>query len=604
MASFVATLLSAFGPFGLLLPGLVCAAFIARALGLLVFREAPLRQQLLGGATLALAAFTAGMQLLMYAGAVRRESVLGLLILFTAALGYATRHRQSALVPAGFAARAARREWSLLPLLLVGATGIAVACLAAYWLPIWQWDSLGYHLPFVNFVLQGGGLAELPRDVPYLSTYPRNVELLFVGMRALLPDDRLVDAGQLPLGLLAAGGAFGIARELGARIAEALAAGGAWLLLPAVFLQLPTNYIDVGGAAYFLLTGFLLLCAPTRASLLCAGLALGLFLGTKPSVPPAAALLGLVLLLRAARAKLLGVAALALLLAGALGLEAYVTQLVRHGNPVWPAVVELGPLRLDGTISVQELLSSGAGTQKVHGPLLLRVLASWSSFDATPVFDMRVGGLGPSFWAAVPFACWFVVRRRAPVFAALLVLALLTPDPAVARYVLAFPALVLAGAAAALSRAVAPSRRVAHLVLALLSAFNLRYAIPGLGGEGPPLFAYAAMTWSERAVAVGARGRPVDFVRATGELGAGQIAVYDKALELPYLMWRGDLANRVVRVPDEASDRAVRDLLEAPGVRLVAAGHDQPAARVIAARPGGFIHLFTSPERCSVYRRP
>src|SRR5690606_30784175 len=88
------------------------------------------------------------------------------------------------------------------PVEAVTLAGLGILATASYLLPVWQWDSLGYHLPFVNFVLQGGGGADLPVDVPYLSTYPRNVELLFVALRASLPSDRLVDVGQIPLGLL------------------------------------------------------------------------------------------------------------------------------------------------------------------------------------------------------------------------------------------------------------------------------------------------------------------------------------------------------------------------------------------------------------------
>jgi hypothetical protein len=610
---FAARFVSALGPFGLSLPALACAALIAARLGARCFPRAPRRQQLLGGCVCTLGLFTAGLQLALYTGLFRRGWLLGALIAATAA---AVRWRRPAGQPAtGLLAvvRAGggflRTEWSVLPALAIGAGGLAVAFLAAFWLPVWQWDALGYHLPFVNFVLQGGGLAELPPDVPYLSTYPRNVELLFAALRALLPDDRLIDLGQLPLGLVGAGALYGCARELGAERAEGLVAGAAWLLLPAVFLQLPTNYVDVGCAAYLLLASYFVLLPPTRATLLASGAALGLFLGSKPSAPPAALLFCGLLLWRGLRSnelrsRQLGNVAGALLLAAALGLEAYVTQYLRHGNPVWPARVQLGPLQLPGTISVGELLASGAATQKVHGALWLRVLRSWSSFDALPVFDMRVGGMSLVLWAALPLALWRLVRQRDGLLAALLVIALITPDPAVARYVLAFPALVLAAAAAQLSGAPALARRAGHGVLALLGLANLSYAIPGLSGEGPKLLAYAGMSGSERRSAVGAEGRPDAFLQATDQLGAGEVAVFDAGLPLPYLLWRSDLHNRVLRVPDDASDATARDLLERTNARLLAVCPDRALTRAVAALPGRFVKLFAAPERCEVYRRP
>jgi hypothetical protein len=384
-----AMFVSALGPFGLSLPAFACTALIAARLGARIFPDAPPRQQLLGGCAFTLALFTAGLQLALYTGLFSTGwLVCGLLAATVAAFRWGRPGSlRAALRPGQLFGQS---EWSVLPVLGIAAGGLALAGLAALWLPVWQWDALGYHLPFVNFVLQGRGLRELPPDVPYLSTYPRNVELLFAGLRSLLPDDRLIDIGQLPLGLVGAGAVYGSARELGAARAEGLLAGASWLLLPAVFLQLPTNYVDVGCAAQLLLASYFLLLPPTRATLLASGAALGLFLGSKPSAPPAVLLFGGLLLWRGR--KLLGSAAGALLLAAALGLEAYLTQWLRHGNPVWPAQVQLGPLQLPGTISVRELLASGANTQKVHGSLWLRVLRSWSSFDALPGLDMRLGG--------------------------------------------------------------------------------------------------------------------------------------------------------------------------------------------------------------------
>lgn len=594
------TAVSAFGPWGLLLPGLACAGLVSWQLGRLVFAHAPRRERSMGGLVLGLSLLTAGMQVLLYAGLVWRGVVLGLLAAATIASSVWAQRKRAQLVVSGPEPWA----WTSIPGLLVVLTGLGLLLTSVYFLPIWPWDSLGYHLTFVNFVLQGGGFAELPPDVPYLSTYPRNVELLFAGMRLLLPDDRLIDLGQIPLGIVGALATAAIARELGARRADALLGGAAWLLLPAVFLQLPTNYIDVGGAAFFLLASYFLLLEPTRVRLIAAGLAIGLFLGTKPSVPPAASLLAVVLVVRAVRAGQTRAAVLAVLCAGALGLEAYVEQLVRHGNPVWPAVVHIGPFELPGTVTVQDLLSSGAGAQKVHGPMPIRILKSWTTFDSLPSFDMRVGGLSPLFWLALVPATWLVVKNRLGTLACLTLIAVVTPDPAVVRYVFALPALVLGAAVAQAAHWPRRFEPLWHSALAILLGYNLYYAAPGLIGEGPPLVSYPDLTWKERAWIVGANGPPRDFVEAVERLAPGEVAVYDKALWLPYLMWRSDLENRAVRIPDGLSVEATQALLDAPGVRLIAAGNDQPAADVIAAQPERFTHLFDCPEPCKVYSRP
>lgn len=598
------------GPTGLLVPALVGAAHFARCLGCLAFSRAPRRVRVLGGVTLALAFYTACLQLLFYTNGVRLPLLLAVFLASLAAAHFAVRRRRTARREELFASPDAADPYfsrAAGPLVAVTVAGLGLVLLAAYWLPVWAWDSLGYHLPFVNFVLQGGGLAELPRDVPYLSTYPRNGELLFVALRALLPDDRLIDVGQIPLGLLGGMVTFGIARELGARRVSALCAGSTWLLVPAVFLQLPTNYIDVATATFFLLAAFFLLRPPSPAGLLCAGLAIGLFLGSKPSAPPAAALLCLTLQIRAARAGLAWTGVAALGLVGALGLEAYVTEMIRHGNPVWPAILKLGPFELPGTISVRELLSSGAGAQKVHGSLPSRILQSWSSFDAHPIFDMRKGGLGAAFWLSLPPALYFVVRGRRWLLGALIVTSVVTPDPAVARYVLGLPALLLAAAFAALDELVDVESRTRSAVLLLAGAFGahaLAYAAPGLCGEGPPLAAYARMSWAERAVAVGANGRPTDFVEARGRLRAGEVAVYDRALWLPYLLWRSDLANKVVRIPDDASIETIDRILEQEQVRLLVVGRKQPAAVAARRAADRFLPVFECREPCTAYARP
>jgi hypothetical protein len=588
---------------GLLFPALLGAAYFSRCLGQTVFFDQRQSLRVLGGLTLALAFYTGSLLLLLYANQLRLSM---LVLLFVASLLAAhVLARRKRVAPVSPERSGRRVTLSALPLFATAGAALSLASLAAYWLPVWHWDSLGYHLPFVNFVLQGGGFAELPRDVPYLSTYPRNVELLFTALRATLPDDRLVDCAQIPFGIIGALSTAGIARVLGAHRIDGLCAGSLWLLLPAVFLQLPTNYIDVATASFFLLAVFFLLVETNRRTLLCAGLAIGLFLGTKPSAPPAALLLLFALLFRARRAHRLGIGFLAVGLAGALGMEAYVTELVRHGNPVWPATVAIGPFELPGTISMKELLSSGAGAQKVVGSLPVRVWLSWSSLDARPLFDMRKGGLGVAFWASVPLALYSAYRQPRVWPLAFSAIALVTPDPAVVRYVLAFPAMLFALAFASLASLSKTRAQViaaaVRVVAAGLGLQSLVYAAPGLHGEGPPLLEYANLSWPERAVAVGANGPPGAFVAARERLRAGDVAVYDRALWLPYLMWRSDLQNRVVRIPEQSSNEALRRVLNAPRVRLVAAGTDQSTLPTEREMPNRFEPLFESREPCVVF---
>lgn len=596
------------GPLGLLVPAFLLVVSLCLNLGKLLANNAPLRHQILSGITATLSIFVLGLQVAFYANWVRPYLLLLFLTVLTLSVAVL---RRKLYGPAHLRVNLQLRPYlHALPALLVVGSGLAIALAAAYFLPIWQWDSLGYHLPFVNFVLQGGGIAELPVDVPYLSTYPRNVELLFVALRATLPDDRLVDLGQIPLGIVAALAVFGIARQLGAARVPAAISAGIFLTLPAVYLQLPTNYIDIGVAAFYLLAAYFLMAEAHPRNLALAGLAIGLFLGTKPNAPPNALLLATLLIYRAYRGKQTLVGLLAIVAAGALGLEAYVVQLVKHGNPVWPAIVHLGPIELPGTISVDELLSSGAGSEKVHGSLPWRMVQSWTSLTARPTFDMRVGGFGPVF-LILPAAFIWLVRNRRFYLSLIIFSTLVTPDPAVVRYILPFPGLllaVLAAGASDMERKRSWARQSgmkwsAVLCASLVMAWNLNYATAGLTGEGPKLHAYPKMSWQQRRLAVGANGRPSQFVDAITRLRPGQIAVYDKSLWLPYLMWTDDLKNRVIRIPDNAEPEQVTHLLSADEVGVIFAGDDQIASQVIANQPEKYELLFKCPEPCTAYYR-
>ena len=285
---------------------------------------------MLAGATLTVALIAVWVRLLGAVGLVTTWMLLGSLAVVAVAVVVAVRVRG---LPWRLPWRRAVSAETV-AVLVVSAVAVVIAVVAGYYLPVWQWDALGYHLPYVNFALQRGTLADLPSDMPYLSTYPHIVEYLFIAWRAMLPDDRLVDLAGVPLGLLGALAVATIARGQGARIAHAVAAGAAWLTLPAVFLQLPTNYVDVAAAAFLLTAAAFLLGPLDVRRVLLAGVAIGLFLGAKPTALLGAALLLAALAFRARREGVLRWVAPAVVLTTVLGAETYVVNLIRHANPI------------------------------------------------------------------------------------------------------------------------------------------------------------------------------------------------------------------------------------------------------------------------------
>jgi len=479
---------------------------------------------------------------------------------------------------------------------------VALAVATARLLPVWQWDSIGYHLPLVNFVIQEHGFAGVPPDLRYITTYPHNIELGMIWLRLMLPDDRLVDLAQVPYGLAGATLTGALARRLGATTTLSALAGAAWLTVPAVFLQLPTNYVDVGtGAALLGAVYFLLLSKVTLRTVGVGALALGLFLGSKPSAPLATAVIGAVAGWRCLQAKhgqaFAALAAVTLLL----GAETYGLMLVRHGNPVWPVALRLGPFELPGEYRVDELLASGAMLPRATGGLLERLSVSWLAVTTPPVFDMKLGGLGVLFLVALPFAVMGLIRQRSVLVAAAVVATLLSPDPSIARYVVAFGAITLSLAAASLGDT-RWAQRVAVVTVLGVCAWQLGYAWPGLVGDGPAWQAYAGLTDEERRLAVGPHGRPTDYPTLWREVGPTEAAAFDEDFEFPGLVWSPDLRFPVHAVPRQGSREGLARWADERRVRVLAIG---PKHRgLVDANPAHWKRLFSCRSvDCAVYVR-
>jgi hypothetical protein len=537
-------------------------------------------------------------------------ALLGVLLASALALAIFGRRARRVVPPGTLATRATA------PLLAAAGVALAIAFVAARWLPVWQWDSLGYHLPYVNFALLARSVDGVPHDIVYISTYPHSVENLIVVLRAMLPDDRLVDLAQIPFALFGAIATAGLARRFGASRASAVAAGAAWILVPAVFLQMPTNYVDIASAAFLLSAIYFILSASTapgatslgerhvRTSIVLGGLALGVYLGTKPNAPVSVALLAALLLWVGIRARQRGAVLVGLVFV-ALGTEPFVLNALRYGNPVWPVEVQLGPLILHGKTTMKHLLESGAAAPHLHGPLASRIVRSWTSLTSPPVFDMRIGGLGPLALAAVPVAVVTLLRRKDALAWGALGATVLAPDPSVVRYILAFPAVLLALAAPRARAVPVRLRPWLGLVAGALGLVQIAYAWPGLTGEGPPLSAYARMTEAERALAVGADGPPTAFAEARRRVGPGETFAFDQSMDLPYLAWESDLRYRVVWIPDTLrSSREVEDFLEGEKVRVVATADDSPVGEWLRKKPERFLKLFACKSApCSVFAR-
>jgi len=330
-------------------------------------------------------------------------------------------------------------------------------------------------------------------------------------------------------------------------------------------------------------------------------MALGIFAGCKANAPLAAALLGGLLAFRAVRRRQGPALAAAVALALALGAEAYLTNLAQFGNPLWPARIQLGPWVLPGVEPVSVLLRAGQDASRLAMPLWLRTASSWLATRAPPIFDMRHGGFGP-LAPLLFFGAALALRKRTLRIALVpLAAAALSPDPSIARYVLGVPALALALCAAGASAWRPAWRSRFALAAAALGATGVLGTAPGLAQDLPTARQLWRESFAERERTFGADGQAASWAALRARVGRGVIA-YDASFELPYSLWRHDLQNTVLRVPDDLDGKGVAAWLRQNRVAAVVAGNGLAAGTLARAEPVAFEKLFACRvDDCSVF---
>ncbi len=489
--------------------------------------------------------------------------------------------------------------------LAVGLATLGCAGLAAWLLPVWAWDALGYHLPLVYEALARRDLSPGPVEAPYLHTYPRLVELGFVAWAGFLDDDTFVDAAQLPWGVALWAMTAAMARQAGATGPRALAFGSLSLAVPVVALQLATNYVDVAVAALGMAAALAVSGPFERRDLVRGALALGLLLGSKPSVPPAVAALGLWWLVRAWRAGRTRWVILALVGAALVGGERYLqTALAHGGNPLWPVRVRLGPLQLPGRHDAGYFTNLGvpAWFRPLSWPV--RVAVSWWAVRVRYVYDQRIGGFGPMFvWVLGPMALWALWRRetRRALLGAVPVLAFaLTPSAFWTRYVLAIPCAMLAVVVGASARSGPALRAVLGAALVVSGGLGLARASGGFTDGAMSLGELVRASPEARTTAVSVDGQPLAWRAAVATVGPGEAAAHDETFGLPGLLWPPHRAGRVLRVPRGMGPTQTLAWIDAERVRLLVVG--APGRAVLEHAPGQFVRRFgCRADDCAVY---
>lgn len=518
---------------------------------------------------LACAAAVGLVEVLAVFGAIGRPGLItasGILASFVVLGGGApalARARGDLRAALALARRGATDPW-LTAALATATVSVGLALLAAWALPPWAWDGLGYHLPVSDDAIQSGTLRTVPTSVVYVNAYPHLGGVFTTAFRLALGEDTFAESAQLPFALLAVLAIAVAARREGVPSTRALAAALLFVAVPTVELQLAASYVDVMYAA-LVLSAFVLVSGPLDArTIALSGLALGFVLGTKPSAPPIV-LAGLALLaVRGHRAGRLGEVLFAVGITTLVGAWKYVENLALHGNPIWPVELALGPVRLPGLTTMDELASMGLGEPLRSMGWGERLLDSWlSPFQSRHVYDMRLGGLGPLFtMGLLPVALAAVVgaagdarfRRRMGPFALFVVpvalLSLASPGAYWARYTLALPGALLALAVVATQGLDATVRRAVDgtlIALALLSAVS---AAPGFTIDGPSVFAIAALPEDEREVAYGIDLDERPWRDLRDRVGEGSAFAYDPSFGLPGRLFAPHQRGRVEYLED------------------------------------------------------
>jgi len=343
------------------------------------------------------------------------------------------------------------------PATMIALVALVLSMLFIAWLgiilPPTDWDGLAQNLPMAVFHIQEGNIK--PIETPYrgIKAYPQGGALLLAYTILLTGNDTLVDLVQFPFWLLGTLAVFAVARELGAGRSASFLGALLFAAAPVTILQARAAYFDLELAAISLASLALALDREidTVWRSLIVGVGMGIVVGLKYAGIIYAFVLFVILIAlmvydRIARKTLMisligiGVACIGL------GGYWYILNIAYYQNPFWPMQLQLGDIQLLGGVwTTREFYQEALPPSIAHWPYLFQILTIWHEMTGHYAADMRLGGLGPLWFAlGLPGLTFFAVQtfRRpsapnASVLFFLLTTFLLTPANWHTRYVLA-----------------------------------------------------------------------------------------------------------------------------------------------------------------------
>ncbi|QSQ20304.1 hypothetical protein JY651_34300 [Pyxidicoccus parkwayensis] len=539
----------------------------------------------------------------MLAWAVRRTGVAGLGATLRSDLGAPLRLVRDIYQRRELAA------WALLP----AACAFILSGIIVWTFPSWAWDVVWYHTPKTNYAVQTGTIHWVPTSIWYLNGYPEATELLSVWNVLLPMDTRLDDLAQFPFALLGAFTVGAWCRRAGASIGLAASLGAMWIALPSVCLQLHTTHADITAASFFL-AGFYFLSSrewsPVERVLTL--LALGLYADAKVTGLFHLLLLSPLLLLRVAllawrgrdeRGRLWPVA-LGVVLLVWLGAPTYVENLVRTGNPMWPARMHVLGRELPGPIAAEEIARPPAFFGEPGA--FERMVSNWTAPEGLYWPDVRERAYGWLFpYLLLPALLWvgltcLFTRERflGMSLVCLAALAVVVPAAWWGRFTLGLPAAGLVAFAVLHRQLRTPYAQVplsalaAFLSVASYAKASVGYQVlPTLGRPADParsaqgrLREHMNWLWTPQAVRLREQ-----------VLRPGDVVAYDDSTSFLGEYWTYDLRNRVEYVNHEGGDEDYLARLRALHPRWVSVRRGGRAEMLLLQRHGVFERLFDCP---------
>jgi hypothetical protein len=359
--------------------------------------------------------------------------------------------------------------------LLLASTGLSLMY------PPTGYDALSYHAPLAVFLWRDGNLNTFLDRAPVVYTLANpGTAQLWYGLLLMAGGERLANLGQLPFALMGGMAVCAFTRRLGLARGAGQLAAVAYLLAPLVVIQSGIQVADMAGAGLLMAT-IALASAPiatwtwSRFSLL--GLGLGLVATTKLALLPCVAAVMLFVVgatlwhaCQQQRARIVTVRlALILLLFFAVAAPWWLRNVMRYGNPVYPAGIPL--------IGRGVFLNS-TDFPRIDGEFV-PTPAVWPLYPLIELYSDRPG-IGPLFALGVSIGALSAARRgiRQPLFLYGFVAAFALPawwmftnhDP---RFLLALFGLGFAFLPWALLAVPRPQRSVGGMLVAAAAVFSV-----------------------------------------------------------------------------------------------------------------------------------